>query len=312
MATIRIRKSSERWSDEDVSARLAIYSEDGIQQLLLKAVSNCKMYQCCSVKLADMGIFHSAHSCRDKIKKLKQDYKQIKDHNNKSGNGRKTHKWYDRLDALLGHSVRICSTSSFFSPSVFVCLPGWAWLTYFLIPANSPPLLLFISLIATTHLHLLKTLVPILRLRQFFVYSSVVNYRPGLLAFILVTFLMLLVRGYSFLTLLLSCSRSTHLPLCLPRPASDSSSEFPPCFHAHQLILTTFASSGFPALLVGVSSVLPCTPAHPDYIRQLWISGSPRRCSLRASPHLRFPLVYPAPLLPSLSSSLHLACAVVK
>ncbi|KAL3053413.1 hypothetical protein OYC64_005866 [Pagothenia borchgrevinki] len=111
MATIRIRKSSERWSDEDVSARLVIYSEDGIQQLLLKAVSNCKMYQRCSVKLADMGIFHSAHSCRDKIKKLKQDHKQIKDHNNKSGNGRKTSKWYDRLDALLGHRPSFSGTA---------------------------------------------------------------------------------------------------------------------------------------------------------------------------------------------------------
>ena len=34
-----LNKSSERWSDEDVSALLAIYSEDVIQKLLLKAVS---------------------------------------------------------------------------------------------------------------------------------------------------------------------------------------------------------------------------------------------------------------------------------
>ncbi|KAI9525253.1 hypothetical protein NQZ68_009933 [Dissostichus eleginoides] len=59
-----------------------------------------------------MGIFHSANSCRDKIKKLKQDYKKIKDHNNKSGNGRKTSKWYDRLDALLGHRPSFSGTLS--------------------------------------------------------------------------------------------------------------------------------------------------------------------------------------------------------
>ncbi|KAK1904763.1 Myb/SANT-like DNA-binding domain containing protein 2 [Dissostichus eleginoides] len=70
------------------------------------------MYERCSVKLADMGIFHSANSCRDKIKKLKQDYKKIKDHNNKSGNGRKTSKWYDRLDALLGHRPSFSGTLS--------------------------------------------------------------------------------------------------------------------------------------------------------------------------------------------------------
>jgi len=37
-----LNKSSERWSDEDVSALLAIYSEDAkrrIQKLLLNAVS---------------------------------------------------------------------------------------------------------------------------------------------------------------------------------------------------------------------------------------------------------------------------------
>ena len=33
-----LNKSSERWSDEDVSALLAIYSEDAIQKLLLQNV----------------------------------------------------------------------------------------------------------------------------------------------------------------------------------------------------------------------------------------------------------------------------------
>ena len=43
-------KSSERWSDEDVSALLAIYSEDAIQKLLLNAVSVAR-----SAKLADLA-----------------------------------------------------------------------------------------------------------------------------------------------------------------------------------------------------------------------------------------------------------------
>ena len=76
------------------------------------------MYERCSVKLADMGIFHSANSCRDKIKKLKQDYKKIKDHNNKSGNGQKTSKWYDRLDALLGDRPSFSGTCGEMADSV--------------------------------------------------------------------------------------------------------------------------------------------------------------------------------------------------
>ncbi|XP_034086212.1 uncharacterized protein LOC117555435 [Gymnodraco acuticeps] len=120
MATVIAKKSSERWSDEDVSALLSIYSEDATQRLLLKAVSNTKMYDRCSLKLRDLGIFHNANSCRDKIKKLRQDYKKIKDHNNKSGNDRRTSKLYDVLDALLGHRPSFSGTASTIDSGVLV------------------------------------------------------------------------------------------------------------------------------------------------------------------------------------------------
>lgn len=29
-----------------------------------------------------MGVYHTAKQCREKLKKLKKDYKKIKDHNN--------------------------------------------------------------------------------------------------------------------------------------------------------------------------------------------------------------------------------------
>ncbi|XP_071061754.1 zinc finger and SCAN domain-containing protein 32-like [Pseudochaenichthys georgianus] len=102
----------ERWNDEEVSALLAIYSKDGMQQLLQKAVPNSKCFERCSQKLLEMGIVHSAHGCRIKIKKLRQDYKKIKDHNNKSGNYRKTSKWYERLDDLLGQRPSFSGTTA--------------------------------------------------------------------------------------------------------------------------------------------------------------------------------------------------------
>ncbi|KAL3061055.1 hypothetical protein OYC64_009293 [Pagothenia borchgrevinki] len=107
-----IRKSSKRWSDEEVSALLDIYTEDATQGMLLKPVPNSKMFDRCSKKLLEMGILHSAMACRLKIKKLRQDYKQIKDWNNKSDNDRKTSKWYDRLDALLSHRPSFSGTAS--------------------------------------------------------------------------------------------------------------------------------------------------------------------------------------------------------
>ncbi|KAL3057837.1 hypothetical protein OYC64_008148 [Pagothenia borchgrevinki] len=105
------KRSVERWTDDDVSALLDIYADDAIQALQLKAVSNARMYERISQELAAIGIIHGAKSCRDKIKKLKQDFKKIKDHNNKSGNGRKTSKWYDRLNVLLGHRPSYLGTA---------------------------------------------------------------------------------------------------------------------------------------------------------------------------------------------------------
>ena len=115
------KRSVERWTDDDVSALLDIYADDAIQGLQLKAVSNAKMYECISQELAAIGIIHGAKSCRDKIKKLKQDFKKIKDHNNKSGNGRKTSKWYDRLNALLGHRPSFVGTANTIASSTM----GW-------------------------------------------------------------------------------------------------------------------------------------------------------------------------------------------
>ncbi|KAL3042265.1 hypothetical protein OYC64_020249 [Pagothenia borchgrevinki] len=115
-----IKKLSERWSDEEVSALLEIYAEHVTQGMLLKAVPNSKMFDRCSKKLLEMGIVHSAMACRLKIKKLRQDYKKIKDYNNKSGNDRKTSKWYERLDALLGHRPSFSGTASTFDSGTMV------------------------------------------------------------------------------------------------------------------------------------------------------------------------------------------------
>jgi hypothetical protein len=53
--------------------------------------------------LKDSGIERDWQQCKAKIKNLKQDYKKIKDHNGVTGNGRQTCKFYDKLDAILGH-----------------------------------------------------------------------------------------------------------------------------------------------------------------------------------------------------------------
>ncbi|MCI4384646.1 hypothetical protein PGIGA_G00041190 [Pangasianodon gigas] len=92
----------EKWTDEDVQALLNIYAEENIQKEFESSARNAKVYQKISARLGEMGIQHSPQRCREKIKKMKQDYKKIKDYNRVNGSNRRSGKWFERLDAILG------------------------------------------------------------------------------------------------------------------------------------------------------------------------------------------------------------------
>ncbi|XP_029902118.1 uncharacterized protein LOC115355452 isoform X4 [Myripristis murdjan] len=101
------RKSYDRiWTNNEVQALLSIYAEDEIQTEL--GTSTCKkmVYDKISCKLSELNIVHTPKQCREKLKKLKQDYRRIKDHNNRSGDDQRTGKWFEHLDAVLGHKTR--------------------------------------------------------------------------------------------------------------------------------------------------------------------------------------------------------------
>ena len=93
-------KAVERWQDSEVEAFLNIYSEDGIQG----SRRNTEVYQIISLRLAQRGIYHTPKQCREKIKKLKQDYKKAKEISQQSGgSNRRTSKWFHSLDLILGN-----------------------------------------------------------------------------------------------------------------------------------------------------------------------------------------------------------------
>ncbi|KYN19397.1 PREDICTED: uncharacterized protein LOC108761579 [Trachymyrmex cornetzi] len=52
--------------------------------------------------MAKKGYTISGKKCCTKFQTLKRTYKQIKDHNNKSGNSRKTWEYFDAMDAFCG------------------------------------------------------------------------------------------------------------------------------------------------------------------------------------------------------------------
>ena len=91
------------WSDGEVAALISIWGEADIQEQLDGATRNKTIYVRISKKLEESGFTRDWQQCKAKIKNLKFDYKKVKDHNGVTGNGRRTCKFYDKLDAILGH-----------------------------------------------------------------------------------------------------------------------------------------------------------------------------------------------------------------
>ncbi len=89
---------------------LSIYAEDKIQQELETVTSNEMVYTKISSKLANLNIVHTGKQCQEKLKKLKQDYKKMNGHINRSGSDWRTSKRFDHLDALLGHRSAFSGT----------------------------------------------------------------------------------------------------------------------------------------------------------------------------------------------------------
>ncbi len=80
-----------------------MWSNSTIQKELDGAVRNKVIYEKISQKLAKQGHVRDWKQCRSKIKNLKTQYRDIKDHNSRTGNGRKVCKFFSELDDILSH-----------------------------------------------------------------------------------------------------------------------------------------------------------------------------------------------------------------
>ncbi|KAK2858943.1 hypothetical protein Q5P01_003563 [Channa striata] len=86
------------WSPEETHALICVWSEEKIQRDLQGSVRNERVYREVSARLAAMGLSRSAKQCRQKIKKLKLEYRKIKLHR---GANVKSFGWFDALDAVM-------------------------------------------------------------------------------------------------------------------------------------------------------------------------------------------------------------------
>ncbi|XP_058267800.1 zinc finger protein with KRAB and SCAN domains 2-like isoform X2 [Hemibagrus wyckioides] len=95
-------EKTEPWHNKETKTLIGIWSEDEVQRELEGTVRNQKVFQKISQRMWELGYSRSPDRCRVKIKKLKQDYRRLKEYNKRNGMNPKTNQWYEALDAVLG------------------------------------------------------------------------------------------------------------------------------------------------------------------------------------------------------------------
>ncbi len=95
--------AGSNWSDEETLKLIEIWSEDGIQAQLEGCKRNKVIYDKIARQMTVAGFERTAEQCRDKVKKLKGEYRKIKDKHGKTGEGRKRWKFLEAMDTVLGN-----------------------------------------------------------------------------------------------------------------------------------------------------------------------------------------------------------------
>ncbi|XP_006884014.1 PREDICTED: ATP-dependent (S)-NAD(P)H-hydrate dehydratase [Elephantulus edwardii] len=90
------------WSDLETRALLGIWGEAGVQSALEGNFRNSHVYRDVACRLAQVGFDRTPEQCRIRIKGLKRQYYQAKDGLPKGGPARKSCKFFDEMDRILG------------------------------------------------------------------------------------------------------------------------------------------------------------------------------------------------------------------
>ena len=96
------------WSDDEVFRLISIWSDEEIQALLESSRRNQAIFERIAREMGAAGFHKSPAQCKDKIKKLKNKYKKLKDDHDISGTNRHNWPFFDKMDEVLGtrHSVQ--------------------------------------------------------------------------------------------------------------------------------------------------------------------------------------------------------------
>ncbi|KAM7163845.1 1-aminocyclopropane-1-carboxylate synthase-like protein 1 isoform 1-T1 [Macrochelys suwanniensis] len=88
------------WSDPEVVELLQLWADESVQMELESCLRNQHVFNRIAEVLREKGIHRTGDQCREKIKKMKLEYRRIKD-NNKAPRGGRTWKFYEVMDRVL-------------------------------------------------------------------------------------------------------------------------------------------------------------------------------------------------------------------
>ncbi|XP_005045369.1 PREDICTED: trihelix transcription factor GT-2 [Ficedula albicollis] len=95
-------EGGKHWTVNEVRALIRIWSDKNIQQQLEGTVRNKRIFEQVAARLQKFGIDRDWKQCRTKYKNLKHEYKSVKSAQD-SGSMSKSMKFFNELDAILGH-----------------------------------------------------------------------------------------------------------------------------------------------------------------------------------------------------------------
>ncbi|XP_037990661.1 trihelix transcription factor GT-2 isoform X2 [Motacilla alba alba] len=95
-------EGGKHWTVNEVRALIRIWSDKNIQQQLEGTVRNKRIFEQVAARLQKFGIDRDWKQCRTKYKNLKHEYKSVKSAQ-VSGSTSKSMKFFNELDAILGH-----------------------------------------------------------------------------------------------------------------------------------------------------------------------------------------------------------------
>ena len=95
--------SGTNWNKDETLKLLDIWGQENVQAQLEGCKKNQAVYEKIAKELQEVGYERTYQQYRDKVKKLKGEYRKAKDKKNKTGRDNKHWDYFEPLDAILGH-----------------------------------------------------------------------------------------------------------------------------------------------------------------------------------------------------------------